>query len=65
MYSTLLSIISRINKNDTDDDKKQTYFKLKKILLEKNITSQVVYKENILKSNFKLFFTKYWSSYSI
>ena len=39
--------ISRIKKDDPNPEKVKIYHKLKKILLEKNITSQVVYKNNI------------------
>jgi hypothetical protein len=47
--------ISRIKKDDSDEDRRDVYFKLKKLLLEKNISSQVVHKWNIDNPNFNYF----------
>ena len=47
--------ISRIKKDDPDPEKIKIYHKLKKILLEKNITSQVVYKDNIAAPSFNYY----------
>jgi len=47
--------ISRIKKDDADETKRNVYFRLKKLLLEKNIGSQVVYKSNIDLPNFNYF----------
>lgn len=47
--------ISRIAKDDLDDEKKGLYFKIKRLLLEKNVRSQVVYRDNIDRDNFNYF----------
>jgi len=47
--------ISRINRDDPDDEKRAIYFRLKKAFLEKNISSQVVFRENIELDNFNYF----------
>ncbi len=47
--------ISRIKKDDLDSDKKGIYYKLKELLLKENITSQVIYRDNIIKPNFNYF----------
>lgn len=47
--------ISRIKKDDANEDSRDVYFRLKKLLLEKNVSSQVVYKWNIDNPNFNYF----------
>jgi hypothetical protein len=47
--------ISRIKKDEEDESKFQVYYKLKSLLLEHNILSQVIYRENILSANFNYF----------
>jgi len=47
--------ISRVNKDETDPNKSAVYFRLKQILLEKNISSQVVYRSNIQSPSFNYF----------
>lgn len=47
--------ISQIQRDDPDELKKSYYYKIKKLLLEKNITSQVVYKYNIEKPAFNYY----------
>ena len=47
--------ISRIKKDDVSEDNRDVYFRLKKLLLEKDISSQVVYKWNIDNPNFNYF----------
>lgn len=47
--------ISRIKKDDPDPAKNGIYYRLKKILLEKNIRSQVVYRDNIDNPSFNYF----------
>ena len=44
--------ISRISRDEVDETKKSYYFGIKKVFLEKNISSQVVYKMNIEKPVF-------------
>ena len=45
--------ISPVNKDDVNNPAHEIYFKLKEILLQKKITSQVIYKDNPAKSAFK------------
>ena len=47
--------ISQINKDNPDPEKQGVYYKLKKILLEKDITSQVIYKDKIGIPDFNYF----------
>lgn len=47
--------ISRIQKDENDEQKQNAYFRLKKTLLERNISSQVIYKSNIDLPNFNYF----------
>nr|BFD61611.1 hypothetical protein BdHM001_02920 [Bdellovibrio sp. HM001] len=47
--------ISRITKDEKDPAKNSEYYKIKKALLDKNISSQVIFKENILKPSFNYF----------
>ena len=47
--------ISRIKKDDMDPEKEKVYYKLKQMLLKKNITSQVIYRDNINNPNFRYF----------
>lgn len=47
--------ISRIKKDDANEDSRDVYYRLKKLLLEKNISSQVVYKWNLDNPNFNYF----------
>ena len=47
--------ISRIKKDDIDPEKEKVYYKLKQMLLEKNITSQVIYRDNINNPDFRYF----------
>ncbi len=44
--------ISRIKKDDLDPNKVGIYYKLKELFLKKNITSQVIYRGNIIEQNF-------------
>ena len=46
--------ISRIKK-DADDDQDEVYYKLKELLLNLNITSQVIFKDNIDNPSFNYF----------
>lgn len=45
--------ISPVNKDDVNNPAHDVYFKIKEILLQKKITSQVIYKDNPDKSAFK------------
>ena len=47
--------ISRIKKDTDDLDKKGIYYKLKELLLKKNITSQVIYRDNIMEPSFNYY----------
>lgn len=47
--------ISRIKKDEKDDRKRYVYYKVKRALLAKNITSQVVHRENIDSPSFHYF----------
>lgn len=51
-FKYLAIYISRISRDEVDEEKKSYYYGLKKAFLEKNITSQVVYKMNIEKPAF-------------
>ena len=47
--------LSPVPKDDPDPVKKEIYYKLKELLLNHEITSQVIYKENISKKGFNFF----------
>ncbi len=47
--------ISRIARDDSDEEKLSYYYKVKNLLLEKNISSQVIFKENLDNPNFNYF----------
>ena len=47
--------ISRIKKDEPDSEKIKIYHKLKKMLLEKDVTSQVIFKDNIANHNFNYY----------
>lgn len=47
--------ISRINKDELDPEKSSIYYRLKQVLLGKNISSQVVLKSNIQSPSFNYF----------
>lgn len=47
--------ISRIKKDDDNEDNDLVYYRLKELLLRSNITSQVIYRENILNPSFNFF----------
>lgn len=47
--------ITDIKKDEQDEEKLSLYYKIKKLLLSKNITSQVIYRENIENPNFNYF----------
>lgn len=51
-FKYLAIYISRISRDETDEEKRSYYYGLKKAFLEKNLTSQVVYKMNIEKPVF-------------
>ncbi len=46
--------VSPVSKAETDPDKFKMYYQIKEILLKYDITSQVVYKENIKKPKFNI-----------
>jgi len=47
--------ISRVKKDDVDEEKRLIYYRLKKVFLESNVSSQVVYRDNISLDNFNYF----------
>lgn len=47
--------ISRIDKNTEEEDQEEVYYKVKELLLHFNITSQVIFKENINNPLFNYF----------
>ncbi len=47
--------ISQIKKDSEDDEDDDVYYKLKELLLDNNITSQVIFKENINNPSFNYF----------
>jgi hypothetical protein len=47
--------ISRIKKNTDDEEADEIYYKLKELLLKYNITSQVIFKDNINNPSFNYF----------
>jgi hypothetical protein len=47
--------ISPINKNEDDEERNNVYFKIKELLLQKDISSQVVFKDNLGKDAFNFF----------
>lgn len=47
--------LSRVRKDELDDDKKSIYFNLKRMLLNKNISSQVIFRDNIENPYFNYF----------
>ena len=47
--------LSRIHRDEADDDKRAAYFKIKEALLHKGVISQVIYKQNINNSYFNFF----------
>lgn len=54
-YNYVAIYISPINKDDINNPQHDIYYQLKELLLEKGITSQVIYKENPTKYNFNFF----------
>ena len=47
--------ISPYSKLEVDSEKRGTYFRVKELLLNKGITSQVIFRENILKDSFNYY----------
>jgi len=47
--------ISPINKNEENEDRSVIYFQMKELLLEKDISSQVIYKDNLGKDAFNFY----------
>jgi Piwi domain. len=47
--------ISPINKNEDDEERNDVYFKIKELLLQKDISSQVVFKDNLGKDAFNFY----------
>lgn len=47
--------ISRVKKDDSNQTKRDFYYQIKKLLLEKNIGSQAIYRENITNNNFNYY----------
>lgn len=47
--------ISRIDKDDPNPQRKQEYFKIKEMLLKKNISSQVILRDSIISPTFNYF----------
>jgi hypothetical protein len=47
--------LSPIDRDDPDEDRHSQYYRVKRALLDRNIGSQVVYRENIEKPNFNFF----------
>jgi hypothetical protein len=45
--------VSPIRKDERDSDRLEIYYRLKEVLLNNDITSQVIYKESIFNSSFK------------
>jgi hypothetical protein len=56
-YNTqyLAFYISRIDKDDDDEEQRNVYYKLKKILLEHNISSQVISKRKLADPNYNYY----------
>ncbi len=48
--------LSPFSKNETDKEKKGVYYKVKKTLIEHDITSQAIYREHILSPDFKKYY---------
>src|SRR5690606_10601361 len=48
--------LSPFSKNETDKEKRAVYYKVKKTLIEHDITSQAIYKEHIFSPDFKKFY---------
>lgn len=55
-YSYVAIYLSPFSKNETDKEKKAVYYKVKKTLIEHDITSQAIYKEHILSPDFKKYY---------
>lgn len=47
--------ISPIDKNDEDEDRNDVYYKIKELLLQKEISSQVVFKKNLSNDSFNFY----------
>lgn len=47
--------VSPVNKNDEDEERTGTYYRVKELLLSKGITSQVIYRDNIQKPEFSFY----------
>ena len=54
-YKYAAIYISRIKKNDSDEIKESQYYKIKEFLLTQEITSQVIYSENIENKFFNFY----------
>ncbi len=52
-FQYLAYYISPFNKDESDDEKKKIYYKVKETLLKHHITSQVIFREHILDKKFK------------
>ena len=50
---TLAIIIGPFNKHESDEEESETYYEVKKLLLEKGISSQFINSDTIKKSNFQ------------
>lgn len=55
-YTYVAIYLSPFKKDDPDKAKKEVYYKVKKTLLNHGITSQAIYKEHVLKKDFRNFY---------
>ncbi|RZT96003.1 argonaute-like protein [Ancylomarina subtilis] len=55
-YQYVAIYLSPFNKDETDTEKKRIYYSVKETLLHHHITSQVIYRENILDKKFKSYY---------
>ena len=55
-YNYVAIYLSPFNKEETDPEKKKVYYRVKETLIKHMITSQAIFKENILKSAFRSYY---------
>jgi hypothetical protein len=55
-YQYVAIYISRYNKLETDSEKKKIYYRVKEMLLEYSITSQVIYRDLLFDKKFKSYY---------
>jgi len=55
-YQYVAIYISPFSKDETDINKKRIYYRVKETLLKHHITSQVIYRDHILKKDFKSYY---------